>query len=114
MSTDRHKMDSAIRSILKIEEYTKDHNYDSFSNSPITVDACLMQFVNLGERLTNISNNLKTKLSHLPISNVRQLRNAIAHSYDSIKNDIIWNTIKTEIPKLKAELQTIIESLNAE
>lgn len=113
MFTDKHKISSAIRSIERIEFYTLDLDFETFANAQIVIDATLIHFVNLGERLSSISEGLKDKFKGLPIRNVKEMRNAISHSYDTIKGDIIWSTIRNDIPKLKKELQDIFDFLNA-
>lgn len=84
MSTDLHKLQSALKSIQTIQKYTLEVTFEEFIDSEMMIDAVLMQFSNLGERLNQLSDPFKEKYHQLTYAESRQLRNWIAHQYDSI------------------------------
>ena len=110
MSTDLHKIKSALKSITIIEEYVKTMVFEEFIDSNITCDAVLMQLSNMGERLNQLTDDFKEKFTQLPYAESRQMRNWIAHQYDGINKVTVWNTIINELPKLKLELELIISN----
>jgi uncharacterized protein with HEPN domain len=40
------------------------------------------------------------------------MRNFIAHQYDAIHKVTIWETIQNELPKLKNEIQKLLQEIN--
>ncbi|HOY48375.1 MAG TPA: DUF86 domain-containing protein [Flavobacteriales bacterium] len=48
---------------------------------------------------------------HFPINNAKNivgLRNQIIHAYDSISDETIWGILINHLPKLKAEINSLI------
>ena len=49
----------------------------------------------------------------IEITNSRKIvdtRNRISHGYDSVSDDIIWAIVIRDIPKLKVEIESLLES----
>ncbi len=49
----------------------------------------------------------------IEITNSRKIvdtRNRISHGYDSVSDDIIWAIVIRDIPKLKVEIDSLLES----
>ena len=42
------------------------------------------------------------------------MRNRITHAYEAIDTDIIWDTIKTDIPKMLADLRNLLNQIDQE
>lgn len=50
--------------------------------------------------------------SNFPIDNARKivdLRNLVIHSYDSVDDVIIWGIISTHLPKLKSQVDELLQ-----
>ena len=67
------------------------------------------------ERNIGIIGEAMTKILQLdpniPITNARNIkgtRNYIIHAYDTLEPHIIWNIVINELPKLKAEVDSLI------
>lgn len=50
-----------------------------------------------------------SKFNKDDLKGLRRVRNWSSHDYDNIQNEIIENTIHTDLPKLKENLQKVIE-----
>ena len=63
----------------------------------------------IGEAMTQI-----LKLDpNIPIENAKNIkgtRNYIIHAYDTLEPHIIWGIVINELPKLKLEVQALLES----
>lgn len=63
----------------------------------------------IGEAMTQI-----LKLDpNVPIENAKNIkgtRNYIIHAYDTLEPHIIWGIVINDLPKLKLEVQTLLES----
>ena len=50
---------------------------------------------------------------NIPIDNAKNIkgtRNYIIHAYDTLEPHIIWNIVINDLPKLKLEVQALLES----
>jgi uncharacterized protein with HEPN domain len=63
----------------------------------------------IGEAAVAISSEFKEKYPQIPWSGIMGMRNRLIHGYYDINLDIVWETVKENIPPLKAELEKIIE-----
>jgi uncharacterized protein with HEPN domain len=43
--------------------------------------------------------------SEVPWRDMRGMRNRVAHGYSEINFDLVWDTVKTELPALLAKLK---------
>jgi uncharacterized protein with HEPN domain len=62
----------------------------------------------IGEAVNRIKNANPT----VEIANARQIidtRNRVAHAYDAVDNAMIWNIVINHLPKLKAEVEKLLE-----
>ncbi len=62
----------------------------------------------IGEASNKIHPDIKSKYPFIPWRELSDLRNKIIHHYFGIDYDIIWNTIITDIPELKVDVERII------
>ena len=56
-------------------------------------------------------NHILEKDSNFELTNARKIvdtRNRIIHGYDSISDDVIWGIIINHLPKLKVEVDNLI------
>jgi len=94
-----------LDAINQIMEYSRDLNFEEFVSEKMRVDACLMQFQHLWETALKVRKHY-WKL-WLPLDDVVWFRNFIAHEYLWIKIDVVWETIKFDLPNLKIEVLNI-------
>ena len=59
--------------------------------------------------LRHISNEFQEKHPELPWFQMRGIRNKIVHDYLEINVDVIWDTVKNDLPALKAQVQKLLE-----
>lgn len=93
----------------KILKYADDITFDEFAKKDKYYDAILMQIVVIGESVNNLSNSFKEKHNDLPWYEAVGLRNRIAHGYNDIKPDVVWQTIKEDLPELKNKIEEILK-----
>lgn len=79
------------------------------------MSASCMMIENIGEGIKKID-RLAPKLlmtldSNVPWRNIKGLRDQIAHGYFNLDEEIIFDVVKNEIPKLKQSLNSILNQL---
>ena len=97
-----------IEHIDKIIEYTKDFDYEGFQKDELVQDACFMNLTQIGEQANNIDENFIDQHKDIKWKEMKGLRNRIVHDYDGVNMQIIWDTMKKDLPELKNKLKEII------
>lgn len=98
-----------IEYINKALRYTKDCDFQTFSNNEEKVDATVFAISQIGELVKNISKETMEKYPQIEWVIIKNLRNKIVHDYEGIKLNFIWDIITEDIVKLKTDLEKILE-----
>lgn len=92
----------------------KDQVNGDFENEAM-FDAICMNFVVIGENLKMLDNRTRGQYlknyPDIPWTEVIRMRDIVAHHYTGIKNEIIFDTVKRDIPDLIAALKVMLEDL---
>ena len=93
--------------IEKIEHYTRNLSYESFQNDTKTIDAVIRNIEIIGEAAKNIPKNTRLQYIEIPWKEIIGTRSKIIHDYFGVDLEILWKTIKEDIPLLKKQILTI-------
>ena len=96
-------------SIYKIEKYTKDLDFNTFVKDAKTIDAVVRNLSIIGEAVKNFPDELKSKYPQVPWKEIVGTRNKAIHEYFGIDEDILWKTIKEDLPPFKKQISEILE-----
>lgn len=97
-----------LDSVNIILEDTKGLTFDSFMDSRLIVDSSIRHFQIIGEASKKISSEFKNQYPDFPFKKMAGMRDKLVHEYFDVKFDILWNTISSQLPKLKQELIKIL------
>lgn len=90
--------------IRKIEEYIKDLTLDEFSKNSMVIDAVIRNLSVTGEAAKNIPDEIKEKHINVPWSEIMGMRNKVVHEYFGVDEEILWKTIKEDLPVFKVSI----------
>jgi len=100
----------ALKACKWIIEFTEGLNVEKYCKDPKTKSAVERQFEILGEALNRVKKEDEACLDGIADwYEIIGFRNVIAHGYDVIDDEIIFDAIKNDIPQLLAELKKKIE-----
>lgn len=105
---DKIRIQHILDSILEIESYTKNINFQEFSKNSMMINASVRQLEIIGEASNHISEELIEKHTSVEWKQIISLRNFLIHEYFGIDLAVVWNVIQFDIPHLKNELNIII------
>jgi len=103
-------LEDMLNSIKLIEEYIGNNDFISFKMTRMIVDAVIRNFEIIGEAAKNIPTEVQTKYPEIPWLKMYNLRNLISHEYFGIDYEMIWEIVKTNLPKNKIDLEKIIKN----
>jgi uncharacterized protein with HEPN domain len=108
---DREFLKDIKEAIERINNYTGEMIYDSFLLDPKTQDAVVRNIEIIGEATKNLSNDFKKKYRDIDWKNISGMRDKIIHFYFGVKWDIVWSAIKDRMPKLKSQIENILNEM---
>lgn len=65
----------------------------------------------LGEACRSLSTSLRSGHPEVPWAAIVGMRNVLVHDYFGIDLGEVWSTVEKDLPVLRAQLQSVIESL---
>ncbi|MBR5181958.1 MAG: DUF86 domain-containing protein [Clostridiales bacterium] len=83
-----------------IVEHTKYEEKEELKNNEILQDSMMFRLIQISENARKLSNKFKTDHKSVPWQAIFGLRNRIVHDYGNVNLDIVYSTIKDDIPKL--------------
>lgn len=97
-----------LEAIDKIHKYSRKYrNAGEFFHDEEMFDATLMNFITLGEMVSRLSEEFKTKYNYIEWRDIYDFRNIIAHDYFGINAEEVWDIIQNDLPKFKQQLSKI-------
>ena len=65
----------------------------------------------IGEATKGLSEEFRVKYSEADWKGMTGMRDRLIHHYFGVDYEIVWDVIKNEIPKLKTQLQEILDQM---
>ena len=81
------------------------HDFSAFERDHLFQDACCMCVVQIGELVSQLSDEAKRKNSAVPWRIIKDTRNFYVHAYGAID---VWDTLEHDIPALSIACAEIL------
>lgn len=101
-----------LKAIQRIHSYTDDMIEATFLGNEMVQDAVIRNVEILGEAARNIVRHqpdFAAKHSNVPWEDVTLMRNRVSHGYFSVDLEIVWTTVKRDIPELERQIRQLLE-----
>ena len=98
------------QAIDNIQTYTAGMDAASFKADRKTQDAVIRNLEIIGEACNNVGKNdpaFAQAHPAMPWGFAYEMRNALAHGYFKVDLDIVWATVTSDLPGLKAQLSSL-------
>ena len=93
-----------LRFVQELRSLVVSLNAEEFARQRVLCLAVEKLFINLGEAACRIDAQRAGHLPDIPWRKVIGLRNILAHGYEQVAHEILFNTITAELPALEAAL----------
>ena len=100
-----------IDAMSAIESFVEGMEFEEFVEDDKTSSAVIRKFEIMGEAVKNIPDDIKQKYPEIPWKEMAGFRDKLIHFYFGIKYELVWNTIKKELPNLKSKFEKILKEL---
>lgn len=100
-----------VRHINSIMAYCADcPTRQAFESDPMRVEATVFNLMQIGELAKeSLGDDVKKEISTVPWQQIYGLRNRIVHGYSGINMQIVWDTIREDLPVLREEITAYLE-----
>ncbi|MBU2576754.1 MAG: DUF86 domain-containing protein [Nanoarchaeota archaeon] len=96
-----------LNNILDIENFVKGVNKEILKKDIMRQKAIIKSIEIIGEASNNLPKDFKEEYSQVPWSDIIGMRNKLSHHYFGIDLNVVWKTIKEDIPELKKKILKI-------
>jgi uncharacterized protein with HEPN domain len=103
--SEKIRLQHILDSINDILLFTKNVDYEAYISDYKLRLAIVKLIENIGEASNGISSETIKRLPEIEWSVLKGIRNILVHEYFGIDYEIIWNSIKENIPELKIKIE---------
>jgi len=101
----QHMLDAA-RDALSFAEGRTRHDLDTDRQLVLAVVKCVEI---IGEAASQVSSETQAATDQLPWRKIVAMRHRLVHAYYNINLDVVWSTLREDLPPLVETLQAILE-----
>jgi uncharacterized protein with HEPN domain len=98
--TDADKIFHIIEAAREAIGYVQGKQRSDLDNDKMLVHSLVRCLEIIGEAAARISDDGKANIPHVPWNRIVGMRNRLIHAYFDINLDIVWQTVKEELPEL--------------
>ncbi|KKQ36068.1 MAG: hypothetical protein US52_C0010G0008 [candidate division WS6 bacterium GW2011_GWA2_37_6] len=109
MVKDKLRIKDILNSIHNIGVFLEGKYYEDLEGSMLLKSAVMAQLMIIGEAAKNVSEKTKEKYEDIEWKKASSMRDILIHEYFGVEWEIVWDTIKEDLPILEAKLQEIYE-----
>jgi uncharacterized protein with HEPN domain len=103
----RHILDAMAR----ISEYLRDVDEVGFGQTTLIQDGVIRQLEIIGEAVKRVPPKLRERYAHIPWKDMAGMRDKLIHDYFGVDLEAVWMAASEDIPRLKGEVQRILDDV---
>jgi uncharacterized protein with HEPN domain len=103
-----------IEAIDEIAQFVHGHTFESFAVDRKTIKAVLANFSIIGEAARHIPDRIKSAHPGIAWIPAKGMRNVVVHIYFEVEPRIVWETVRNDLPVLRAQLAHLLSEQASE
>jgi uncharacterized protein with HEPN domain len=104
------RVNDILEALERIERYSEQLRLEGLQNDDRTRDAIVWNFAVIGEAARLIPLEVEERYPGIPWAKMRGMRNVLMHEYFGIDDQIILETVTSDLPPLKKRLREVVEN----
>ena len=97
---DQYYVQKIRKDLFFIVEHMKDVEQEELSKNEVLLDSMLFRMIQISENAKKMTDEYKREHSQIPWNALYGLRNRIVHDYGSVILDVVYDTLKNDIPEM--------------
>ena len=95
--------------ICELRSLMKGLSLGDFSKNRVLCLAVEKFFINLGEAAYRLGEEASKTMPGMPWRQITGLRNILAHGYDQVAHEVLFNTIINDLPAVESSLRQLLD-----
>ncbi len=108
MYRDNASINDAYNAGKNVLAYAGGLTKEELKADEIKTSAIIYQVIIIGEATTRLSSEFREKYPDVPWKRMVGMRNILAHQYDKVDFEILWNAIRIGIPNILAKIEPLV------
>lgn len=106
-------LEHIIESINLLEAYIKHSSKKDFYAAGQIQDAVLRRLEIIGEAVKNLPADFRNEYPDVAWQKIAGMRDFLIHEYFGVDIELVWNTLKKDLPVLKKQISEIIKKISS-
>ncbi len=112
MLRDKASLIDIINAAKRIKQFAEGIDKSILADNEEKQSAILYQVIIIGEATKRLSSDFREKYSHIPWKDMAGMRDILAHQYDRVNINTLWDVIQSDIPELLPMIETILSDFS--
>ncbi len=104
----RTRLDDMVQAAERALGYVQGLTHEQFAADRKTVDAVSYAIVVIGEAANALKDVGPTLAPEIPWTDIRGMRNKVAHEYFGVDVKVLWETVREDLPSLLTVLRAVL------
>ena len=100
IKNDSYYLQKIIKDLTFVTSQMYNADIEELNANEILLDSMLFRMIQISENSKKLSDEYKTARSDIPWNAVYGIRNRIVHDYGNVDLNIVYETLKNDIPEL--------------
>ncbi|MBM3330027.1 MAG: DUF86 domain-containing protein [Calditrichaeota bacterium] len=109
MWRDKSYLEDIVESARLAVSFCQGETFDQFEASKKDQACVLYEIAVIGEAARLLSKEFISAHPEIPVREIRGMRNKVIHEYRNVLVDRLWEVVQTDLPKLIADIETILK-----
>ena len=107
MPPDRSYLPDMLESARDARAFSSNLTFEEFRSSRLHQYAIIKAIENVGEAASHVADDLKAAYPEIPWAQMIGMRHRMVHAYSELVLEVVWKTVRDDIPRLIAQLERI-------
>ena len=107
MSRDKASLIDIVNAAKRVLQFAEGLDKSALATNDEKQSAILYQIIVMGEATKRLSLEFRTQHSEIPWKDIAGMRDILAHQYDRLNINTLWDVVKKDIPELLIMLEPL-------
>lgn len=106
---DKGRLEDILQAIHYVNEFVADISYEQLIADKMRYFAIVKNLEIIGEAAYMLTKEFIANHNSTPWNVIIKMRHVLVHGYTNIEPDILWDTIKNDLPPFKSQVESYLK-----